>query len=45
MGDKDKGKNSGKGKKAKATKRGLRPHEERERDALSKPLAPRVQSA
>ena len=37
MGDKGKGSNTGKVKKPKAAKRGLRPHEERQRDALSKP--------
>lgn len=36
MGDKAKGKESGRGKKPKATKPGNRPHEQRARDALSK---------
>ena len=34
MGDKGKGKDSGKGKKLKAPKAGNRPHEQREREAL-----------
>lgn len=34
MGDKGKGKDSGKGKKPKAPKVGNRPHEQREREAL-----------
>ncbi len=38
MGDKGKGKDSGKGttKKAKASKEGLRPHEVRQREAVTK---------
>jgi hypothetical protein len=45
MGDKGKGNNTGKIKKVKAAKRGLRPHEERQRDALSKPAPTLVRSA
>jgi len=45
MGDKGKGKDAGKVKKPKASKRGLRPHEERQRDALSKPAPALVRSA
>jgi hypothetical protein len=45
MGEKGKGNNTGKVKKAKAVKRGLRPHEERQRDALSKPTPVLVRSA
>jgi hypothetical protein len=38
MGDKGKGKDTGKGttKKPKSTKQGLRPHEVREREAITK---------
>lgn len=36
MGDKGKGKDSGKTKKAKAQKVGNRPHEQRERQTLTK---------
>ena len=36
MGDKGKGKDSGKDKKVKATKAGNRPHEQREREGLTK---------
>lgn len=36
MGDKGKGKDSGKGKKQKAPKVGNRPHEQRERQVLKK---------
>ena len=39
MGDKGKGKNSGKDKKLKASKAGNRPHEQRERDGLLKKAA------
>ena len=39
MGDKGKGKHSGKGKKPKIPKLGHRPHEERQREAL-KTMAP-----
>jgi hypothetical protein len=45
MGDKGKGSNTGKVKKAKIAKRGLRPHEERQRDALGKPSPALVRSA
>jgi hypothetical protein len=45
MGDKGKGKDAGKVKKPKAAKRGLRPHEERQRDALSKPSPTFARSA
>jgi hypothetical protein len=45
MGDKGKGSNTGKVKKEKVPKRGLRPHEERQRDALSKPAPALVRSA
>ncbi|MEA2640384.1 MAG: hypothetical protein QOF51_1778 [Chloroflexota bacterium] len=36
MGDKGKGKDSGTAKKPKTTKQGNRPHEVRQRDALTK---------
>jgi hypothetical protein len=36
MGDKGKGKDGGKDKKTKATKQGNRPHEQRERDTVTK---------
>lgn len=36
MGDKGKGKDSGKGKKPKASKVGKRPHEQRERETALK---------
>ena len=45
MGDKGKGNNSGKIKKIKVAKRGLRPHEVRERDTVSKPGPVLVRSA
>lgn len=39
MGDKGKGKDSGKVKKPKAPKKGNRPHELRAREALTKPTS------
>lgn len=39
MGDKGKGKDSGKGKKPKVVKAGNRPHEQREREELLKKVA------
>ena len=40
MGDKGKGRDSGKGKKPKTPKVGQRPHEERQRQAELTPLVP-----
>lgn len=41
MGDKGKGKDSGKGKKSKTPKVGHRPHEERQRETIIKKAAER----
>ena len=40
MGDKGKGRDSGKGKKPKTPKVGQRPHDERQRQAALTPLVP-----